>query len=74
MKLSERLKKIESKVPTEQLIRVVKFGAELTKLNYCGDFYSRLENESEKEFVSRVLSIVKQNPKPNGHYLVGNLY
>lgn len=74
MKLSERLKKIESKVPTEQLIRVVKFGSELTKLNYCGDLYSRLENESEKEFVSRVLSIVKQNPKPNGHYLVGNLY
>lgn len=74
MKLSERLKKIESKLPSDQLIRVVKFGAELTKLNYCGDFYPRLENESEREFVSRVLSIVKQNPKPNGHYLVGNLY
>ena len=73
MKLSERLKKIESKKPTEQLIKVVKYGTELTELNYCGDLYPRLENESEKEFISRVLSVVKQNPKPNGHYLVGNI-
>ena len=74
MRLSERLKKIESKVPTEQQIQVVKYGAELTELNYCGDLYNRLENESEQEFVSRVLSIVKQNTKPNGFYLVGNMY
>ena len=74
MNLLERLKKIESKLPSEQKIRVVKFGADLTELNYCGDLYKRIENESENEFISRVLKIVKQNPKPNGNYLVGNIY
>jgi hypothetical protein len=74
MNISERLKKIESKVPAKQKIIVVRYGAELTELNYCGDLYNRLENESEKEFVSRILNIVNQNPKPNGHYLVGNMH
>jgi hypothetical protein len=73
MKLSERLKRLEAKAPAEQRIQVIKFGADLTELNYCGDLYPRLENESEKAFVSRVLSIVKQNPKPKGYFLVGNI-
>jgi hypothetical protein len=72
MKLSKRLQKLEARVPSKQLIQVVKFGADLTELNYCGDLYLRLENESEKEFISRVLTVVKKNIKPNGYYLVGN--
>lgn len=73
MKISERLNRIESKVPAKQSILVVKYGNELTELNYCGDLYKRLENESENEFVSRVLGIIEQNPKHNGNYLVGNM-
>ena len=46
---------------------------ELTTLTYCGDEYLRLESETEDEFVERVLTIVKQNPKPNGGYLMGNI-
>ena len=73
MKLSERLRKLEAKAPMGQKIKVIKFGTDLTELNYCGDLYPRYENESEKEFIARVLSIVKQSPKPNGYYLVGNI-
>lgn len=73
MRISERLNRIESKVPTKQSIFVVKYGNELRELNYCGDLHKRLENETEQEFVSRILGIVKQNPKKNGYYLVGNM-
>ena len=73
MKISERLNRIESKVPTNQSILVVKYGNELKELNYCGDLYKRLLNESENEFVSRILGIVEQNLKQNGYYLVGNM-
>lgn len=73
MKISERLNRIESKVPTKQSILVVKYGNELKELNYCGDLYKRLLNESENEFVLRILGIVEQNPKQNGYYLVGNM-
>lgn len=73
MRISERLNRIESKVPTKQSILVVKYGNELRELNYCGDLYKRYENETEQEFVSRILGIVEENPKQNGHYLVGNM-
>ena len=73
MKLSDRLKKIEAKAPQEQKIFVIKFGVELTTLTYGGDEYLRLEGETEDEFVERILAIVKQNPKPNGGYLMGNI-
>jgi hypothetical protein len=73
MKLSERLKRLEAKVPAEQPIFVIKFGAELTTLQYGDDKYYRLDDESEDEFSERVLAIVKKTPRPNGFYLVGNI-
>jgi hypothetical protein len=73
MKLSERLKRLEAKAPAQQLIQVVKFGTELTSLQYGDDYYYRLESEPEDEFIERVLAIVKKNPRPNGFYLVGNI-
>lgn len=72
MKLAERLKKLEAKAPAEQPIFIVRFGTELNCLTYCDDKYYRLENETEDEFSERVLAIVKENPYPNGFYLVGN--
>jgi hypothetical protein len=74
MKLSERLKKLEAKEPAEHRIQVVKFGAELTYLQYGDDKYYRLESEPEYEFIERILAIVKKNQHPNGFYLVGNIY
>ena len=74
MKLSERLKRLEAKAPAEQKIQVIKFGTELTYLQYGDDKYYRLENEPEDEFTERILVIVKKNPHPNGFYLVGNIY
>ena len=73
MKLSERLKRLEAKAPAEQQIFVVKFGAELTCLQYGDDKYYRLKDEPEDEFIERILAIVKKNPRPNGFYLVGNI-
>ena len=73
MKLTERLKKLEAKAPAEQPIFVVKFGTELTCLQYGDDKYYRLENESEDDFIERILAKVKKNPRPNGFYLVGNI-
>jgi len=73
MKLSERLKRLEAKAPAVQKIQVIKFGVELTYLQYGGDKYFRLENEVESEFAERILAIVKKNPHPNGFYLVGNI-
>ena len=73
MKLSERLKRLEAKAPAEQPIFVVKFGTELTTLQYGDDKYFRLEDEPEDDFVERILAIVKKNPRPNGFYLVGNI-
>lgn len=73
MKLSERMKRLEAKAPAEQPIFVVKFGAELTYLQYGDDKYFRLENEPEDDFVGRILAIAKKNPRPNGFYLVGNI-
>jgi|LauGreStaDraftv2_3_1035109.scaffolds.fasta_scaffold439037_1 hypothetical protein len=73
MKLSERLKRLEAKAPTEQKIQVIKFGTELKYLQYGGDKYYRFENEAEDRFTERVLDIVKKNPHPNGFYLVGNI-
>lgn len=74
MKLSERLKRLEAKAPAGQHIQVIKFGTELTSLQYGDDKYYRLENEPEDEFTERILAIVKKNPHPNGFYLVGNIY
>ena len=73
MTLSERLKRLEAKAPAEQQIFVVKFGAELTSLQYGDDKYYRLEREPEDKFIERILAIVKKNPHPNGFYLVGNI-
>lgn len=73
MKLSERMKRLEAKAPAEQPIFVVKFGAELTTLQYGDDKYYRLDEEGEDEFVERILVIVKRSPHPNGLYLVGNI-
>jgi len=73
MKLSERLKRLEAKAPAEQKIQVIKFGAELTYLQYGDDKHYRFENEPEDDFVARILAIVKKNPHPNGFYLVGNI-
>ena len=74
MNLSNRVKRIEQSIPTKQKIMVVKYGAPLRELKYCGDLYLKKDDESEKEFVSRVLAIVGKHPKPNGGYLVGNMY
>ena len=73
MKLSERLKRLEAKAPAEQQIFVVKFGTELTSLQYGDDKYYRLESEPEDKFIERILAIVNRNPHPNGFYLVGNI-
>jgi len=73
MKLSERLKKLEAKAPAGQKIQVIKFGTELTYLQYGDDKYFRLNNEPEDDFIERILAIVKKNPHPNGFYLVGNI-
>jgi hypothetical protein len=72
--LSNRVKKIEQSIPAKQRIMVVKYGAPLRELKYCDDLYLKKDDESEKEFVSRVLAIVTKHPKPNGSYLVGNMY
>lgn len=74
MRLLDRLKKIEAKAPPEQKILVIKYQVELTSLQYGDDKYLRLHDETEDEFVERVLAIVKKNPHPNGFYLVGNIY
>lgn len=73
MKLSERLSRLEAKVPAEQQIQVIRFGTELTSLQYGDDKYYRLENEREDQFTERILAIVKKSPHPNGFYLVGNI-
>jgi hypothetical protein len=73
MNLFERMKRLEAKAPAEQPIFVVKFGAELTMLQYGEDKYYRLEEEGEDEFVERILALVKKSPRPNGFYLVGNI-
>jgi hypothetical protein len=73
MKLFDRLKKIEAKAATGMKICVVKFQIELTTLEYGDDKYWRLDGETEDDFVERVLAIVKKNPKPKGHYLMGNI-
>jgi hypothetical protein len=72
--LANRVNRIEQSIPTKQKIMVVKYGAPLKELKYCGDLYLKKDDESEKEFVSRVLAIVGKHPKPNGGYLVGNMY
>jgi hypothetical protein len=74
MKLMDRLKKIEAKSANGMKISVVRFQVELTTLEYGDDKYWRLDNETEDNFVERVLAIVKKNPHPNGFYLVGNIY
>ena len=73
MKLLDRLKKIEAKAPPEQKIFVIKYQLELTSLQYGDDKYLRHDGETEDEFVGRIIAIVKQNPKLNVCYLVGNI-
>ena len=74
MSLSNRVKKIEQSIPAKQKIMVVKYGAPLREHKYCGDLYLKKDDESEKEFISRVLTIVGKHPKPKGGYLVGNMF
>ena len=74
MRLLDRLKKIEAKAPPEQKIFVIKYQVELTSLQYGEDKYLRRDGETEDGFIERILAIVKNNPHPNGFYIVGNIY
>lgn len=74
MKMLDRLKKIEAKATTGMKICVVRFQVELNTLEYGDDKYLRLDDETEDEFVERVLFVIKKNSQSNCFYLIGNIY
>jgi len=73
MNLTKRIKKLEQKqLPDKELI-IVRYPNDVTKLTYRGQDFERLENETENEFINRVVAIVEAiEDRPNVSYLVGN--
>ncbi len=59
MKLDDRLKKIEAKVPEEKKIIVVKFTSEVRELTCGNQIFLRYESESEDEFILRIRSLIE---------------
>lgn len=62
MNLENRLRKLESIHSFEPKIIFVRFGDDVKVLSCAGEKFYRDENETENEFVSRVMGIIELRP------------
>ena len=62
MNLENRLRKLESINPFEPKIIFVRFGDNVKVLSCAGEKFYRDENESEDEFISRIMEIIELRP------------
>lgn len=62
MNLENRLRKLESIYSFEPKIIFVRFGDDVKVLSCAGEKFYRDENESEDEFISRIMEIIELRP------------
>ncbi len=62
MNLENRLRKLESINSFEPKIIFVRFGDDVKVLSCAGEKFYRDENESEDDFLSRIMGIIKLRP------------